>query len=191
MSTTPLYVYRIQNAKGNGVYNPHKTSKRKVNNSPYFTNEFLEIIDAIARESLSKGFRFPPQRSRKISKKELANFRQGQFMSGFASIKQLVAWFPVQEELNILKKYGFDIYKVEASKIIKLENQVIFIPNCEVGECSRKITKNDLSKLSKKELSDISKVIKDGKKKLRNNLKNYKDYIPPRIKKKISDLIKE
>lgn len=183
-----MFVYRIQNKYGHGPYNPHKLSKRKSNNSPYFSNKLLEAIDNLAR--LDDGFRFPPQQSDKLSRQELARFKKGHYMSAFASLKQLVAWFPIEEELKMLKKYGFDIYKVEAAKIIKLENQVIFIPKCEVGECSKKITNSDLKKLSKKEMDDISNIIKSRKRKLRKSLK-YETLIPVIIKNKIASLIKE
>ena len=189
----PIYVYRIQNSKGNGVYRPEETSKKKVK-SPYGDHEAVSAIDILARNFFP--FRYPPQEISNLSKAELKLFLSGQYLSCFLSLAQLTAWFPFYGELSILSDYGYEIYRVSARKIVAADNQAIFVPYCDIGKCSEILTPEMISE----EEFELVQNIKAGRKKMMltiiNKIKpgSYYDkkyFQDSDLKEEIIEIIKE
>ena len=149
---SPIYVYRIQNSKGNGVYRPEETSKSKKISSPYHDDIVLHALDYIVRKF---SMRYSPMDSDVLSQNELLNFMDGDYYSAFSSLPQLFSWFPFVQEIMRLQDYGYFIYRIEAKKIITIENQSIFIPACELGKCSKILTKEMFSQDDDEKIFDI------------------------------------
>ncbi len=189
----PIYVYRIQNSKGNGVYRPEETSKKNIK-SPYGDHEAVSAIDMLARNF--HPFRYPPQEISNLSKAELKLFLSGQYLSCFSSLAQLTAWFPFYGELSVLSDYGYEIYRVRARKIVSVDNQAIFVPYCTVGKCSELLTPE---MISEEEFSLVQNIKAERKKMMLgviNKIKpgSYYDkkyFQDDELKEEIISLIKE
>ncbi len=168
--TPPIYVYRLQNSKGNGVYRPEETSKRKKIYSPYSEKVVLNLVDKLVREP-ALAMRFPPHLSALMTKADLKAFYKQEYLSGFISLPQLFAWFPFAEELKVLNDLGYDIYRVQASKIISIPNQVIFKPLCSLGKCSEILSPE---MISEDDVEMIFQVIKEQQKNVINFINKAK-----------------
>ena len=164
----PIYVFRIQNEKGNGPYRPDETSKQKLDEEdfPYEHSPELKAIDMLLRE-MKPTIRYNPYGSDLVTEDEFARFLDKDYISCFSSITQLVSWFPFVDEINILDSYGYKINRVEASKVITIENQAVFMPKCEIGKCSELLSADMISedeihlcdKISKQRIKQAMKFL--------------------------------